>query len=151
MEQWQSADEALDFAIENEEEAVRFYTELANMAKDPHTKNMFEQNANEERGHKSKLEAVRAGHRLLSIDKRVADLKIENYLVDVEPTPNMTFRDALILAMKREKAAFRLYTDLADQAEEPEIRAIFFGIAQEEAKHKLRFEIEYDDVVMQEN
>ena len=58
---------------------------------------------------------------------------------------------ALILAMKKEKAAFQLYTDLAAETEDPEVKAIFEGLAQEEAKHKLRFEVEYDDMILTEN
>jgi rubrerythrin len=81
----------------------------------------------------------------------VTDLRIADYTVEVEPTPDMDYQDALVLAMKKEKAAFRLYLDLADQAGNEELKLLFLSMAQEEAKHKLRFEIEYDDFVMQEN
>ncbi len=63
----------------------------------------------------------------------------------------MDYQNALILAMKKEKAAYRLYLNLAAVAEAEELTNIFLYIAQEEAKHKLRFEIEYDDVVLKEN
>jgi rubrerythrin len=53
--------------------------------------------------------------------------------------------------MKEEKAAFRLYTDLAERTPDPAIRQTFLSLAQEEAKHKLRFEIEYDDYILKEN
>jgi rubrerythrin len=53
--------------------------------------------------------------------------------------------------MNKEKAAFKLYSDLAKIAPNNEIREIFLSLAQEEAKHKLRFEIEYDDYVLKEN
>ena len=35
--------------------------------------------------------------------------------------------------------------------QDPELRKMFLSLAQEEAKHKLRFEIEYDDEIMKEN
>ena len=73
-----------------------------------------------------------------------------DYLVDVTPSSDMGFQDALILAMKKEKAAFRLYSDLAAVAADERIRDLFRALAQEEAKHKLRFELEYDDL-MSEN
>jgi rubrerythrin len=63
----------------------------------------------------------------------------------------MTFQDVLVLAMQKEKAAFKLYTDLAEKAETAEAKALFSALAQEEAKHKLRFEIEYDELIMDEN
>jgi rubrerythrin len=61
----------------------------------------------------------------------------------------MTYAEALILAMKKEKAAYRLYTDLAGVAEAEELTNLFLSLAAEEAKHKLRFEIEYDDHVLE--
>ena len=83
--------------------------------------------------------------------EKVLDLKMSDYLVDVEPRPNMSYEEALVLAMKREKNAFKLYTNLAAQAPTDDLKKIFQSLAIEESKHKLRFEIEYDEVVMREN
>jgi rubrerythrin len=44
-----------------------------------------------------------------------------------------------------------MYTDLAATVDDESLRETFLALAQEEAKHKLRFEVEYDDVIMQEN
>jgi rubrerythrin len=63
----------------------------------------------------------------------------------------MKYEDALKLAMKREKAAFKLYTNLAEKSEDNGMKSLFSMLAQEESKHKLRFEIEYDEYVMKEN
>jgi rubrerythrin len=49
------------------------------------------------------------------------------------------------MAMKREEAAFNLYTGLAKLAGDEELKRILLALAQEEAKHKLRFEIEYKE------
>ena len=61
------------------------------------------------------------------------------------------YQQALIAAMQSEKASFKLYNDLAEAADKPEIKEVFESLAIEEAKHKLRFEIEYDDTVLAEN
>jgi rubrerythrin len=53
--------------------------------------------------------------------------------------------------MKAEKAAFTMYTKLAELTDDPSFTRIFRSLAQEEAKHKLRFEIEYDDHVLEGN
>ena len=79
------------------------------------------------------------------------DLKIGDYLTDVEPGPNLNYQEALIVAMKKEKASFKLYIDLAAITDNENLRSVFSLLAQEEAKHKLRFEIEYDDYVLSEN
>jgi len=90
---------------------------------------------------------VKAGKKLMSAGAKVQDLKVGDYLVEVEPQDDMEYQDALILAMKKEKAAFKLYVDLAASTENERLRQSFLALAQEEAKHKLRFEIEYDDMM----
>ncbi len=151
MKQWKSVDEALDFAIQNEQEAVAFYRELAGMVESPRTKEIFEGFAREEQGHKAKLERVKAGGMLKPVEGKILDLKIGDYLVEVEPGGKLDYQQALIIAMKREKAAFRLYSDMAAEVGDEVLRETFQALAQEEAKHKLRFEIEYDDRVFTGN
>ena len=142
-----TVEELLDFAISEEAAAVTFYTRLAERADKPAMREAFEGFAAEEAEHKSKLLAVKAGASLGPADQPVMDLKIADYLVDVEPGDDMSYQDALVMAMKKEKAAFKLYSDLAAAAEDENTRAIFLALAREEAKHKLRFEIEYDDMM----
>ncbi len=144
-------EEILDFAIAREQEAHDFYMDLSKKAERPGMEGLFAQFAREEMGHKKKLESVKQGTRSFAPSKQVVDLKIADYLVDVEPSATLTYQNALILAMKKEKMAFQLYTDLAAETEDPEVKAIFEGLAQEEAKHKLRFEVEYDDMILTEN
>jgi rubrerythrin len=146
-----SVDAALDFAIENEQAASDFYTDLASKMEKPHMRTIFEGFAAEERGHKAKLEAVKSGKKGKLSKAKVLDLKIGDYLVEEKPSATMDFQSALILAMKQEKAAFRLYSDLAASADDGEMRELFLGLAQEEAKHKLRFEVEYDEDFLREN
>jgi rubrerythrin len=140
----------LDYAIDKEIEASQFYVDLAKQMKNPAMREVFEAFAKEELGHKAKLEAIKQGKEIQPV-KNITDLRIADYTVDVEPAPDMSYQDALILAMKKEKAAFRLYIDLADQVENEDQKALFLSLAQEEAKHKLRFEIEYDDAVLNQN
>lgn len=147
MDTWSSVDEILDFAIREEEAAADFYTRLAERAERPEMREVLVDFAREEKVHKEKLLAVKAGERLEPAGKEVMDLKIADYLVDVTPAPDMDYRDILVVAMKKEKAAFRLYTDLAAAAGDGKIKAAFLALAQEEAKHKLRFEIAYDDLL----
>ncbi len=151
MQQWKSVDEVLDFAIKNEEEAYQFYTDLAGKVDRPWMTDIFKNFAKEELGHKKKLEAVKSGQRLIKAKEKVLDLKIGDYLVDVVPTEDMDYQQALVVAMKKEKKAFQMYNDLAASTDDENLKELFMGLAQEEAKHKLRFEIEYDDYVMTEN
>jgi rubrerythrin len=151
MNQWKSADEVLDFAINQEQQAYDFYMDLASKMDRPAMSRIFESFAKEEQGHKKKLMDIKAGKLLLSVEQRVLDLKLSDYLVDVEPSSHLDYQQALLVAMKKEKKAFKMYTDLAEKVEDANLRSTFLALAQEEAKHKLRFEIEYDDFVMTDN
>lgn len=151
MQQWSTVDEVLDFAIKNEEEAAGFYQGLAAKVDRAWMKKIFEGFALEEVGHKTKLLEVKSGKKLISAQKKVLDLKIGDYLVAPDATGELDYQQALILAMKKEKVAFKMYTDLADAIDDEGLKGTFLSLANEEAKHKLRFEIEYDSYVMQEN
>jgi rubrerythrin len=151
MDSFESVDGVLDFAIEREQEASDFYTDLAAKAKRSDMKTLFKQFAGEEQGHKAKLQGVKQGGKLLPAEKQVLDLQMSDYLVADTQTEEMTYQNALILAMKREKASFKLYTDLAARVPTADLKNTFLNLAQEEAKHKLRFEVEYDNEIMTEN
>lgn len=149
-----SVDQILDFAIEKEQDAADFYNDLAGKMDREYMKQIFTQFAKEEMGHKRKLEGVKEGKGMVSSAKRVMDLKIGEHLVEVdlsEGVGEIDYQQALILAMKAEKAAFKLYNDLAEAADKDEMKQLFLSLAQEEAKHKLRFELEYDDYALREN
>ena len=148
---WEEVNVILDFAIKNEEEAAQFYTDLAKTMDSPAMRKVFEDFAREEQGHKAKLMGVKQEGGMEAPVGDVPDLKVGDYLVDVSPTPKMSYQDVLILAMKQEKAAFKLYSALAAKTNDDEVRKLFLMLAQEEAKHKLRFEIEYDDEILREN
>jgi rubrerythrin len=53
--------------------------------------------------------------------------------------------------MKAEKAAYKLYNDLASATDDAGLRETLLSLAQEEAKHKLRFELEYDEQILKDN
>ena len=151
MEQWNSVDELLEFAIQRELAAAAFYRELADLSESGSTRDVFLGYAREEDAHEAKLRALKAGKALNLGQRQVQDLKIGDYLLEVAPASGMSYQDALILAMQREKVAFRLYTDMAATATDATVRELLLDLAQEEAKHKLRFEIEYDEQVLTED
>jgi rubrerythrin len=149
--EFNSVNEILDYAIVREQNAADFYTDLAGRMDREHMKDIFLGFAGEEIGHKAKLMEVKGGKKLLASEKQILDLKIGDNLVDVELSSDPSYQDALILAMKAEKNAFRLYNDLANATDDANLKTVFIGLANEEAKHKLRFEIEYDDAILTEN
>ena len=146
-----TVDKILDFAIGQEEHAAKFYTDLAHRMGHEHMRDVFLGFAEEEKGHKAKLLAVKEGKLMLPVEKKVLDLKIGDYLGEVTLSSDVDYQEALILAMKAEKAAFKVYNNLASATDDPGLKALLSGLAQEEARHKLRFEIEYDDEFLKDN
>jgi rubrerythrin len=151
MEKFDSINAILDFAINGEQEAVEFYSKLSENAANKEMKDIFDQFSREEMGHKSKLIKIKENGLFTLQPAVILDLKIADYVVNVIPGPDMTYQDALVVAMQKEKAAFKLYQKLASQAPNEDIKSIFISLSQEEAKHKLRFEVEYDEFVLKEN
>ena len=151
MQVFGSINEILDFAMKSEQEAVDFYTALAEKMQNEEMQKVFLQFAQEEVGHKARLQKIKDEGIFDMELEWVNDLKIADYVVRSDATGDMEYRDALVLAMKREKAAFKLYTKLSEKVEDSGLKKVFQALAVEESKHKLRFELEYDDYIMREN
>ena len=152
MTVFKSIEDILDFAINEEQKASDLYKSLAARSRNRSIQDVFDQFSKEELGHKKKLESMKQGGKVSLSMEKVEDLKIGDYLVDVNKSrDDLSYQESLIIAMKEEKAAFRLYSDLAGRTSDPSLKETFLMLAQEEAKHKLRFEIEYDDYILKEN
>ncbi len=151
MKQWESIDDVLEFAIANEVKATFFYEDLARKVENSNLQELFRGFAKEEEGHAARLRKIKAGERAMGAFKEIPDLKIADYVTENDEEETLDYQGALVLAMKREKQAFRLYTDLANASGDTELKGIFASLAQEEAKHKLRFELEYDQHILGEN
>lgn len=151
MQEFSSIESILDFAIAGEQEAVEFYSGLSKQTNNQYMKDAFEQFASEEMVHKAKLLKVKEEGVKNRFEEKVKDLMISDFMVDVVATPDTTYQEALVIAMKKEKAAYKLYMSLAEKTTNTDLKNLFLGLANEEAKHKLRFEMEYDEFVLREN
>ncbi len=146
-----SFDEIVDFAIGKEVEAEAFYKEIVDLVDQDNMRTMFRELAAEEKKHQDILKNVSKDNVERYKIQAVPDLKISDYLVDVEPKPDMNYQDALIIAMKREERSVSLYSDMADKSDNTELEKLFKVLAQEEAKHKLRLETEYEAQILSED
>ncbi len=142
-----SVDEILQFAIDKEKEAVNFYTDLSKKESISSLKETFRELAQEEAKHVKMLTGLSKNK--VAIDsyevKEITDLKISDYLTEMEYVEGMPMEDIITLAMKREEMAVKLYSDLAGKTKEQEAVKLFKLLAQEESEHKLTFEKMYDD------
>lgn len=150
--EFKNADEIMDYAIKTEENAHRFYLDWANKMDNKALKKVFLELAAEESKHKVYFMELKKGNAIkLPEGGKIADLKISDYIVEASVSNDMDYQDALTLAMQREKEAFKLYSGLAAMMEDQEMKKTFQALAEEEAKHKLRLEILYDDEILVDN
>ena len=142
-------DDILDFAISKEVEAEQFYLSLCEEEALSGNRALFQDFAKEERKHADLLASLKAGGVAEGIDdyefKWIKDIKRSDLVVDITYEKGMNYRDILMLAIKREEKALKLYNDLLDHAETDSPKKVFKILCQEEAKHKLALESMYDD------
>jgi rubrerythrin len=143
--------ETIRFALEKEREAEDFYKRCSEMTARPEMKKVFLEMADEEKNHLRMLENFKPEHVEKIAIGSITNLKISDYLIDMEFSPNMSYQDLLILAMKREEASYGLYMELAGKEGDQNHIKLFNILAQEELRHKNRLEREYDEVIFQGN
>ncbi len=150
---FKNVDEVLDFAIKGEENANKFYSAWAKKVEKKAMQIVFQELADEETKHKDFLLGIKEGKTtaLKPSEQEVTDLRISDYMLDTKASDDMDYQDALTVAMHREKMAFKLYSSMAKMTEDKNMQDTFKGLAQEEAKHKLRLEMIYDEEILQEN
>lgn len=137
--------EIFQLAIAKEIEAYNFYLALADRVKDRQIRKVFKDLAKEELEHKAKLELeVMKTGKTVAVEQK--PLRPErNYILSDDELPlDMDYKDLLLLGIEKEEAAFRTYVNLSASVLDEESREVLLAIAEEEVKHKLRFETEYD-------
>jgi rubrerythrin len=135
-------------AIRKEADAAMFYQMASERAK-PGVDKMFKELAEEERGHKKMLEELDVAKLRSYQLSDVPDLKISDYLEDIPYSRDMDYPDILRYAMKSEEKSRNFYLRSAETCGDSDLEKLFRMLAQEEGKHKLRFEKMYEDDVLE--
>ena len=140
-----SSEDILEFAMSTEMESHHFYLALSRHVDTAKMRAVFEELAAEELEHKAKLELeiIKTG-KAVSVRDQPAGPD-SDYIVSNGQLPlDFDYRDMLQLAMEKEKASFRTYVKLVATARDESIKELLLALAEEEIRHKLRFETEYD-------
>ncbi len=144
-------EEIIDFAIEREKEAVKFYRDLQEMTKFSSKKKMLKDLENMEKGHIEILENLK-NKELKDIEvPEIQDLHISDYMVAPKPEGELSYQDIISIAIKKEEASYKLYKDLAENTDNENARKLFLKLSSEEAKHKQIFEKIYDEEILSED
>jgi rubrerythrin len=146
---FESIHKLLLFAISKERASRQFYLEIAGQMTDTVSQRMFEAIARQEEKHEEtlKLEVFKQGYTLSAEhDETVAEFDWQEHLELGGDVMNMNYADVLMVAIQKERAAFQLYTQLISMTEQPDIRKMLLDLAEEEMRHVIQFEREYDSV-----
>jgi rubrerythrin len=127
---FENIEEIIDFAIEKEREAAEFYQKISNDEEDfSGSKKMFAEFAAEEQKHEKILQEFKTKGITKSLEeyqlKWITDIKRSDYLVDLDYEQGMPYNEILLLAMKREEKALKLYNDFLAQADTDEGKKLF--------------------------
>jgi rubrerythrin len=141
-------EEAISFAKQKEDGSIHYYESASQVAKNPASKVMFREMADEERKHFQMLDGLKEEDIKSFPVEKVPDLKISQYTKDVPFSPDLDYQQILIVAMKKEEEAHKLYSDMSNMSSDPKLSKLFQVLAQEEAKHKYKLESEYEDNIL---
>jgi rubrerythrin len=140
--------EVVTFAIRKEAEAYNLYKTYSQKVKTPGLKTMFEELAQEEQKHRQILEGVEKKDVSEYKLGKIPNLKIGDFVEEQRFSPDMDYASALRLAIKREEYSLKLYNHMTQGTDDPELKKLFLVLAQEESRHKLRLETEYDENIL---
>jgi rubrerythrin len=143
-----SMNDVVGFAIEKEEKAMEFYGQCADRASNPGIKQFFREMMEEEQRHRDMLRNLNLDVlEGMKLDK-VENLQISDYLIEVKFSPDLTYQEALTLAMKKEEKAHAFYAGWQNKCVHEKTAKLFELLAREELKHKRRIETVYDEEIL---
>jgi rubrerythrin len=148
MAEFETVEEILELAVAREEDAHIFLMALAARMVNPEMRKVFEELAAEELEHKVRLEleVIKTG-RVVTDSKKKLYFDTNDYAEDVGSEIDMDYKDMLTMAMQKEESSFRLYVDLASRVINEDAYETFLALAEEEVRHKMRFEMEYNNIL----
>ena len=141
-----TVEEALKYAIQEEIKAYNLYTNTSKRVKIDSTRLMLTELAKEEDSHRKLLEKVIIDGDYEMLGKKIPEKGrgISDFIVASNLSENATPQEVLIFAMKEEDKAFKLYSYLKNIHKETNAEKLFEKLAEEEKRHKIRFEEEYE-------
>lgn len=148
MAEFETVEEILELAVAREEDAHIFLMALAARMVNPEMRKVFQDLAAEELEHKARLELeiIKTG-RVVTDSKKKLYYDTNDYAEDVGSEIDMDYKDVLTMAIQKEESSFRFYVDLASRVTNEDAYEILLALAEEEVRHKMRFEMEYNNIL----
>ena len=136
-------------AIAQEELSHEFYQRMANLVSHAETKETFQYLAQEELEHKAFLQScfTADGCKLVG---QAQNVHLAELLKAPAFTPELSPKEAMVIAMKREEGSYKFYQSLAALQPPGEIQVFLEKMAQMELSHKEKVEYLYDNMAFPE-
>jgi rubrerythrin len=138
--------EIIKEAIANEVEAKKFYADAANTLQDPYLKKLFFSLAEEEKKHRDILTKIYQSESVDRYFSETRDFKVAETVEEPALSMGMKPADAFALAMKKEEAAMKQYTAMAEMCDDGAKKQVFLDLAAMERDHKLKMETAFTDI-----
>ena len=136
-------------AIAQEELSHGFYKRLAGLVSHPETKNTLEYLAKEELEHKTFLQSCFTPHGC-TLAGEAQNVHLAELLQAPAISNDMSPKEALVIAAKREEGAYRFYQALAALQPPGEVQAFLNKMAKVELQHKAEVENLYNNAAFPE-
>jgi rubrerythrin len=136
-------------AIAQEELSHGFYKRLAGLVSHPETKNTLEYLAKEELEHKTFLQSCFTPHGC-TLAGEAQNVHLAELLQAPAISNDMSPKEALVIAAKREEGAYRFYQALAALQPPGEVQAFLNQMAKVELQHKEKVENLYNNAAFPE-
>ncbi len=137
-------------AIDSEIDAYNFYLAAAEKMVDASAKALFNELADEEKSHELMLSELDLSAFKSIFTYDLPDFNIAEGVDKPVLSVEMSFADAIALAMKNEEEAMLLYATLAKVAENAEQQKLFQALSDMEKGHKARLEGIYNNAAYAE-
>ncbi|MHC4855658.1 MAG: ferritin-like domain-containing protein [Planctomycetota bacterium] len=147
--EFETIQDILEFAISKEQASVQFYKDLASQMSDQATRALFETLVRNEQTHIQvlQLEINKLGYTVKPEEQAPASVYLwEERLELDDEARDMDFVDALVLGIQKERAAFRLYAQILGSTQNEQFTKTLMELAEEEMRHVLQLEREYEVV-----
>ena len=139
-------EDILEQAIQSEIEAARFYADVAGRTADNFLKELFQTFSREEQKHRRILEGFRNNPKAVIHFDKVQDFAVSETVPEPVLSVDMRPADAIALAMKKEEAAMRQYSLMAEASTDAQQKAVFLELAAMEREHKAKMEAAFVDI-----
>lgn len=150
MPDFYSIQDVLTFAIHLEQASQEFYRRLSRTVDSPSVARFLAELVKEEELHEQRLAKLLTEAGGIT-QQQISSSQVDSYIQAIHVTESLGYKEAVKLAMDKEKAAQMLYSVIAGVMEDPILADVFRQLSAQEKTHRQFFENEYQQICISEN